>query len=299
MKRLAAALLALAAAAGCQAASLRYCDKPPPVTAAQQDRLLRFATVVRQTLEAEATDGGAIVSRSGQRGLARFGERYSHAGIGLREGGPTPWSVRQLYFACDEQAPRLFDQGVAGFVLGTDDPDEGYVSIVRLPAEDTKALTARAADKAYALRLLGADYSANAYPFSERYQNCNQWVAELLATAWGGLDGADPLRRAAQAWLQQAGYEPKAFDVSTPWLALVEPFVQWVHGDDHPPADREARVYRVSMPSSIERFVAARAAGAERFELCHAQGRIVVHRGWTPIADGCVAGEGDRVIAPD
>ena len=35
-----------------------------------------------------------------------------------------------------------------------------------------------------ALALLGREYSANAYPFSPRYQNCNQWVAELLATAW-------------------------------------------------------------------------------------------------------------------
>ena len=38
-----------------------------------------------------------------------------------------------------------------------------------------------ALDKNQALQLLGATYSANAYAFSQKYQNCNQWVAELLA----------------------------------------------------------------------------------------------------------------------
>jgi hypothetical protein len=298
-RAVAAALLALAAA-GCGAASLRYCDQPPATTAAQQDHLFRFATAVRETLEAAAAEGGtAIVARSGQRGLGRFGERYSHAGISLKSGGPTPWAVRQLYFACDERVPRLFDQGIAGFVFGTDDPDEGYVSILVLPPAETEAVRRRAADNGYALRLLGADYSANAYAYSRRYQNCNQWVAELLAASWGGLDDAEDLRAAAQGWLKQHGYEPTAFDVGAWWLRLVEPFVSWVHADDHPAEDRAARVYRVSMPASIERLAQAQAPGLERIELCHARDRIVVRRGWVPLAGGCLPAEGDRVIELD
>lgn len=294
----AAALLALACA-GASASSLAYCDRAAhPLSARQHDRLLRFAAVVRAELE--ASDGAsAIVARSGLD-LARFGERYSHAGVSLRASENGAWSVRQLYFECDERVPRLYDQGVAGFVAGAEDTPVGYVSIVRLPAGSAEALAQRALDNAASLGLLGAAYSANAYPFSERYQNCNQWVAELLALAWGELDAAEPnARRAAQRWLHDAGYAPTLFDASSLLLTIVRPFVPWVHVDDHPEADRAARRYLVSMPGSIEAFVRAQVPDAERIEICHAADRVVVHRGWQPVADGCIAGDGDRVVVLD
>jgi hypothetical protein len=294
----AAALLALACA-GASGSSLAYCDRAAhPLSARQHDRLLRFAAVVRAELE--ASDGAsAIVARSGLA-LARFGERYSHAGVSLRASENGAWSVRQLYFECDERVPRLYDQGVAGFVAGAEDTPVGYVSVVRLPARSAEALAQRALDNAASLGLLGAAYSANAYPFSERYQNCNQWVAELLALAWGDLDAAEPdARRAAQRWLHDAGYAPTLFDASSLLLTIVRPFVPWVHVDDHPDADRAARRYLVSMPGSIEAFVRAQVPDAERIEICHAADRVVVHRGWQPVADGCIAGDGDRVVVLD
>jgi len=250
--------------------------------------------------ELEATDGAsAIVARSGLD-LERFGQRYSHSGVTLRMSENGPWSVRQLYFACDERVPRLYDQGVAGFVAGTDDPALGYVSIILLPPDSGQALAQRALDNASSLGLVGAAYSANAYAFSERYQNCNQWVVELLALAWGRLDAAEPdARRAAQRWLHDAGYAPTLFDASSLLLTIVRPFVPWVHVDDHPAANRTARRYLVSMPASIEAFVQAQLPDAQRIEICHADDRIVVHRGWDPIAEGCIAGDGDRVTEFD
>jgi len=293
-----AALLALTCA-GASASSAAFCDRAtPPLSARQHDRLLRFAAVVRAELE--ATDGAsAIVARSGLD-LERFGQRYSHAGISLRTSENGPWSVRQLYFACDERVPRLYDQGVAGFVAGTEDTALGYVSIMLLPLDSAQALAQRALDNASSLGLLGAAYSANAYAFSERYQNCNQWVAELLALAWGDLDAAEPnARSAAQRWLHNSGYAPTLFDASSLLLTIVRPFVPWVHEDDHPAANRTARRYLVSMPAAIEAFVRTQLPDAQRIEICHAVDRIVVHRGWDPVAEGCIAGDGDRVVALD
>ena len=293
-----AVLLALASAAA-SASSVAFCDRgAQPLSARQHDRLLRFAAVVRAELE--ASDGAsAIVARSGLD-LERFGQRYSHAGVSLRASGNGRWSVRQLYFACDERVPRLYDQGVAGFVAGTEDPALGYISIMLLPPASAQSLAQRALDNAASLGLLGAAYSANAYAFSERYQNCNQWVAELLALAWGDLDATEPhARRAAQRWLYDAGYAPTSFDASSLLLTIVRPFVPWVHVDDHPAANRKARHYMVSMPASIEEFVRARLPNTQRIEVCHADDRIVVHRGWDPVAEGCIAGDGDRVIALD
>ena len=73
----------------------------------------------------------------------------------------------------------------------------------------------------------------------------------------------------------------------------------WLHSDDHPSEDLRQAHYRVSMPASIEGFVRETLPGATRMEFCHTDQHIVVHRGWEPIAEGCVPGEQDTVLALD
>lgn len=293
--RRAAALLAAAALAACaaQAGTSRYCDDPPPLDASQQSRLLRVAAVLKSELEASGASV-ALLSRSGLD-LDRFGQRYSHAGLSLKANPDAPWSVRQLYFACDERRPRLFDQGLAAFVFGLQSPALGYLSVLLLPGAAATAVERAALDPRYAPRLLSADYSANAYPFSTRYQNCNQWVAELLAGAWSG---GEPSRGAAQAWLREQGYEPAVFDGPL-WMFMLSPLAPWVHRDDHPDADLEAGRYRVTMPAALEAFVQRREPGATRLEFCHDETRLVMRRNGAPIADGCVPAPGDTVVALD
>ncbi len=292
---LALGLLLFAAAGGPRAASLRYCDRPAPASAAQQDRLLRLGALVKAELEASG-QAIALIARSGLD-LSRFAMRYSHAGVSLKASENAPWSVRQLYYACDERRPRLFDQGMAGFLLGTDDPAIGYISVVLLPAEAAAPLERVALDRRLALRLLSGNYSANAYAFDTQHQNCNQWLLELLASAWGAADTTDSEARAeAQRWLAAQGYEPSVFEVGNPLLMWAGAFVPWLHNADHPVADLEAARYRVTMPASIEAFVRQRLPGARRIEFCHNERHAVIHRGWEPIAAGCEPAPGDTVV---
>lgn len=303
-RRWLAAAALLAALPLAQAESLRFCDHEPTLGVGQQDQLLRFSAVVKAEL-ARAGQPLALVARSGLD-LGLLGQRYSHAGISLQASPNGPWSVRQLYYACDEGRPRIFDQGIAGFLLGTKDPALGYVSMVFLPTEASEPLARAALSRPQALQLLAATYSANAYPFSPRYQNCNQWVMELMAAAWGGVvldeqaprDDEDPPRAKAQAWLRTQGYEPTEFALWRPltWLTAFSP---WLHRDDHPDEDLAAATFRVSMPASIEAFARQQWPGATRVELCHAGPRVVVRRGWAPIAPGCVPEEGDEVVMLD
>ena len=272
----------------------RFCDVQSALTATQQDRLLSFAAIAKQELDASAQTL-AIVARSGLN-LARFGIRYSHAGISLAANPNGPWSVRQLYYACDEGQPRLYDQGLPGFLFGTDDPSLGYLSIVLLPASHATLLERAALDTPRALALLGDGYSANAHAFSTRYQNCNQWLAELLAAAWGAGDGG---RDGAQRWLVAQGYSPQPVEVNSRALMFAAGFVPWLYTDDHPSEDVQAMRFRTSLPASIEAFVRRHVPRAERIELCHDSKQVVVRRGWAPIADGCVPAAGDRVIALD
>lgn len=281
------------AAAGAGSLSPQFCDRTQPLDARAQDRLLRVAAVLREALDASGATV-ALLARSGLD-LARFGLRYSHAGVSLKANANAPWSVRQLYYACDEGRPRLFDQGLAGFVLGADAAAVGYVSVLLLPAQPAAALERTALDNALALRLLAGRYSANAYPFSLRYQNCNQWVMELLAAAWGGLADGDDLRARAQHWLAAHGYDPRPVEVGSHLLMFAGTFVPWIHYDDHPLDDRYALHFRTSVPRSIEAFVRQR-TGAQRIEICHDARQMVVHRGWTPVGEGCVAGADDVVI---
>ena len=276
-----------------------YCSRSSPLTAAQQHRLLRVAEIVRRELQASGADV-ALVSRAGTD-LKRFGQRFSHAGLSLREGTELPWAVRQLYYACDEKRPRLFDQGLAGFLMGTDDPSIGHLSLVLLPrGEATEALRRVALDKPVALSLVSPRYSANAYAFSSRYQNCNQWLAELMGVAWGGLAGSQgSLRDPAQQWLKQAGYQPQAMPIGSHALMMAAPLIPMVHLDDHPEEDRFALQLRVSMPRSLEAFVRQRLPGAQRVALCHAQGRVVIRRGWSDLPEDCAAESGDETVPLD
>ncbi len=266
------------------------------MTAAQQDRLLRFAAIVKRELEGTG-HRLALIARKGTN-LSRFGVRYSHAGLALEGSRNGPWSVRQLYYACDEGRPRVFDQGLAGFVLGTDDPGLSYVSIVLLPRDAAAPLERTALDDTRAVQGLAPTYSPNAYAFATTYQNCNQWLIELMALAWGAPADDNP-RASAQRWLAQQGYDAATVDVGSHMLMAVAPFIPLMRWDDHPIDDLHALRVRTSLPTSIEQFVHARLPGSERIELCHDERRVVIRRGWTNLSDGCVPQDGDRVVAFD
>jgi hypothetical protein len=293
-----AVLLGLCLCASGEAASLRFCDHQAALSATQQDRIFRFAALIKTELDGSERRA-AIVSRSGLD-LARFGQRYSHAGVSLQAGLDTPWAVRQLYYACEEGRPRIFDQGLLGFLLGMNDPALGYMSVILLPPLESSALERGALDKRQALQALAPAYSANAYAFGLAFQNCNQWLIELLAAAWAPLQGAplegvaQDFRAQAQRWLREQGYVPSAIDVGA--LMVLGAFIPWVHNSDHPREDLERALYRVSMPASIEAFVRAKLPGASRIEFCRAGTRVVIHRGWDAIAEGCQPGQDDTVV---
>jgi hypothetical protein len=49
----------------------------------------------------------------------------------------------------------------------------------------------------------------------------------------------------------------------------------------------------------IEAFVRAQPPDVQRIEICHVDDRIVAHRGCDPVAEGYIAGDGDRAVVLD
>jgi len=293
LRSLAAALL-LTASAGAWAGLPTFCERETDISAAEQDRVLRFAGAVKDELNRSGSRV-AVIARAGLD-LSRFGLLYSHAGIALRDNPGGRWAVRQLYYACEESRPQLFDQGISGFALGADAPSRGHIALLFPPEDQAAPLEQAALDRRLALSLLAGQYSANAYAFGTRYQNCNGWVAELIASAWGRLDTNEHAREHAQQWLREQGYTAGPVKIPSHWMMFAGQFVPLVHLNDHPLEDAHALALHVSVPASIEAFVHKQAPQTRRVELCHANGRIVVRRGWEALGAACEPGPGDEVI---
>lgn len=274
--------------------SFRFCVPPQTASAADQQLLFQFAGHVRRMLS-QAGARAAIVSRTGID-LPRLGIRFTHSGIAMQTESALGWRVRQLYYACDDARPGLFDQGIGGFLFGSDNPQTRHVAILLLPEAESEELFKAAGDDALALGLLGARYSANAYPFSVNYQNCNQWVLEMLAAAWGGLRTGNDLRSAAQRWLAENRYQPEPVRLPSYWLKFVASFSPMVHLDDHPAAQRDGLDFQISLPRTIESFIRARYPATQRIELCHNRDQLVIRHGWEPIAPGCLPRANDQVM---
>ncbi len=240
----------------------------------------------------------ALISRSGLN-LGAIGHRYSHAGF-LRParrddhaGAPATVAVRQLYFDCETAQPRVFDEGLAGFVRGVATDALPRFSAVWWPADDAHVLAHAVGNDELALAMLATTYQAQAHVWSLHTQNCNQWLAEVLAAAFGGARQ----RASAQQWLRAQGYTGSV--VQLPWVgwlvaAAVLPHMGLQH---HPGKDLQALRLEVSLPASLEAFVRRRWPQAQRVEWCLRGREVVVRRGWEPLDEACSPGPNDHTQA--
>ncbi|MCU6496197.1 DUF2145 domain-containing protein [Rugamonas sp. A1-17] len=99
--------------------------------------------------------------------------------------------------------------------------------------------------------LHGSHYSMVAYPFSTRYQNSNQWVLEVLASA-EATDFRIRTREQAQSWLKMAGYTPTEMHIGPLTRLGGRVFKANIAFDDHPNALRFSdRINAVTVDSML------------------------------------------------
>ncbi|MFG6447779.1 DUF2145 domain-containing protein [Roseateles sp. BYS180W] len=288
----AAAMLAAAllGGPGAQAASLQFCDTSTALSPAALDEVLALSVQVQAQLEARGARA-AVVARDGL-GLQRWGQRYSHAGVVWQDGPAGAWTVRQLYYACGEGHARLFDQGLGAFISGSRGGAVRFLRLLLLPVSAEAALHAHATDARSAHAWLHPHYSANAHAFGTRFQNCNQWLAELMAAAWGGpfpvsaeAGAAQGDRAAAQAWLQREGYTATRIHAGP--LLLAAAFSPWLHLADHPAADRASGQLQVVLPQDLMDWAAQRHPGSRQLEFCRNARELWLREDGPPLPADC------------
>jgi hypothetical protein len=198
----------------------------------------------------------AIVARVGQD-LSRYGLRYSHLGIAWRDPASGTWTMVEELNQCGTAHSTLYADGFGNFFL---DDMFAYEAKVVIPSAAVQRQLAAALASGTAIRLHEPRYNEIAYPWSTRYQNCNQWVLEVIAAARDTQGVAS--RATAQAWLRTAGYQPSTLHV-TPFEQLgAQVFATNIAFDDHPQDRVLAGDIDVVTAESVIDFVTRIDAGA-------------------------------------
>jgi hypothetical protein len=229
-------LRALVAASGVASTATahagRACEQRPP-TAAAVTRAMQLA----ERTAARLSQSGArvvVLARAGQN-LGEYGLRYSHLGFAYRDGDGerAVWRVVHKLNQCGTARASLYRQGLGEFFL--DDLWEYEAAVVVLAPATQARLAALLADNAAVARLDTPAYNMLAYPWSDRYQQSNQWAIETLALA---EDPAAATRERAQAWLRLHGYEPTTLRLSAFKRFGARVATANIAFDDHPSEKR-------------------------------------------------------------
>jgi hypothetical protein len=211
---------------------------------------------VQTRLDASGGDV-ALIARQGQD-LSKYGLKYSHAGLAFRSAAGQPWRVYELLNDCGTADSDLWVDGLANFFL--DDPFTLDALLIVPPPKVAAKLKETLGDTASLRRFHQNKYNMVAYPFSTRYQNSNQWVLEVLASAEAS-DIKVRTREQAQAWLKMAGYQPTEMHIGPMTRLGGRMFKANVAFDDHPSSLRFSDRINAVTVDSILAFVRARDEG--------------------------------------
>jgi len=242
IRRLALGAALLAAAATADAG--RSCERKAPSA-----RAVAQAMQLAERTAARLSQSGAsvvVIARAGQN-LSEYGLRYSHLGFAYREGDGSSavWRVVHKLNQCGTARATLYRQGLGEFFL--DDLWQYEAAIVVLAPEAQAHLRAALVDNGVVARLDTPAYSMVAYPWSERYQQSNQWAIETLAMV---EEPAASTRQRAQAWLRLRGYEPTTLHLGALQRLGARVASANVAFDDHPDEKRFAdRIETVTVDS--------------------------------------------------
>jgi hypothetical protein len=195
--------------------------------------LLTAATKKASQIQAylNETDPTVVLLARVGSDVSKYNMHYTHLAFALRHPSNGEWGVIQLLNTCSTSTSRIYEQGLANFLL-----DNLFSLDVKMivPTPDVQNKLAAVLASSKVTSFHNKNYSMIAYPFSTQYQQSNQWVLELLVSA---LFGAND-REAAQEYLKATAFTPTLIPINSFSKFGANIFRKNVSFDDHP--DREA-----------------------------------------------------------
>lgn len=197
-----------------------------------------------------------LVARAGVN-LAEFGLHHSHVGVAWRDHPRGRWFTFHLLNRCGTGQSELVEQGLEDF-YNVELYD--YEALIAAPTFPMQVRLQRAFFSPLASALHEREYNMIAHPFSTKYQNSNQWVLEVIASALAP-DGQVSSRGSAQDWLKNNGFAPSLIPIAPGKRAGARLFSPHVRFSDHTDEEWQAGRYAVVSADSVLAFVKAKDIG--------------------------------------
>lgn len=211
----------------------RACEEKP-VDTQRVEKAMNLAVQTARALDASGARV-VVVARVGQD-LSKYGLRYSHLGLAYLDepavaGSTTPgiWRVAHKLNQCGSAQASVYRQGLAEFFL--DDLHAYEAGVVMLTPNVQTRLLDVLRNNSRLLQMHNPAYNMLAYPWSQRYQQSNQWALETLAMA---MDASVLNREQAQAWLLLQGFAPTALKIGALTRLGARVGTANIAFDDHP-----------------------------------------------------------------
>ncbi len=242
-----------------QAIAGRSCEAHLPL-AVDVERSMNLAAATGRALDASGAQV-VVLARVGQD-LRQYGLHYSHLGLAYRDdatgGAPRVWRVAHKLNECGSARAAVFRQGLGEFVL--DDLFEYEVGFVVLDPALQARLLPILRDNDQLVRMHTPAYNMLAYPWSQRYQQSNQWAIETLAMA---REPAARDRERAQAWLKLQAYRPSTLNINAMKRLGARVGSANIAFDDHPNFKRFGdRIETMTVDSVFDWLQASRLGSA-------------------------------------
>lgn len=197
----------------------------------------------------------ALIGRVGQD-LSKYGLRYSHIAFVTKDAASGQWRATHLLNACNTNQSALWHEGLANFFL---DDLFAYEALIIVPSPPVQEkLLPIVGDNKRAMAMHQPLYNMLAYPFSDKYQNSNQWALELLTLATSQQVAINPplsTRQQAQQWLKLTGYQPTTLRLSAFTRLGARIFRANVAFDDHPDQRRFADLIDTVTVESMANYI--------------------------------------------
>ena len=226
-----------------------------PATVEGSAKSAQLTSQVRNLLESQQ-HSFVLVARSGVD-LSEFGLRHSHVGVAWRDHPRGRWFTFHLLNRCGTGQSELIEQDLEDF-YNVELHD--YVALVAAPSFPMQIRLQKAFFSPIATALHEREYNMIAHPFSTKYQNSNQWVLEVMASALAP-DGQVNSRASAQAWLRSNGFDPSLIPIPPGRRAGARLFSPHVRFSDHTDEEWQAGRYAVVSVDSVLSFIKSRDSG--------------------------------------